>query len=87
VFRGFKSSAQAEPMKVMVGDLVALVGGSAKTTVQTPVPATRVPKTKIRKALELATPIKRAPRQTAPTSRSAEVNPEQLIPLADQDFR
>ena len=80
-------SAQAEQMKVMVGELVTLVGGSANGASQTTVSKTRTPKTNIRKALELATPAKRTQRPATAASQSPEVNPEQLIPLGDQDFQ
>ena len=80
-------SAQAQEMKAMVGELITLVGGSGNGAARSPVVAANVPGARVHRALELATPLKRAPRQSLPVNQSAEVTPQQVIPLDDDDFK
>jgi methyl-accepting chemotaxis protein len=80
-------SAQAEQMKVMVGELIALVGGSGTGAARRPVVAANAPRTRIHKALEIATPVKRVQRPSLAKTPSAEVTPQQVIPLDDEDFK
>ena len=81
------SNEQAQEMKSIVGELIALVGGSGNGAARRPVAATNSPRTRIHKALELATPVKRAPRQSMAVNQSAEVTPQQVIPIDDDDFK
>jgi methyl-accepting chemotaxis protein len=80
-------SAQAQEMKAMVDELIALVGGSGNGSVRRPAAAAQAPATGIHRALELATPVKRTQRQSLAVSRPAEVTPQQVIPLDDDDFK
>ena len=80
-------SAQAQEMKAMVGELIVLVGGSGNGASGRPVSATNAPRARIHKALEFATPVKRPQRQSLAVGQSAEVTPQQVIPLDDEDFK
>jgi hypothetical protein len=71
---------QAEQMKGMVNELVALVGGS-KGAERGTTSAPKTSKTGIHKALA-------GPAQSRPAVYQAkEVSPEQVIPMADEDFK
>lgn len=81
-------NTQAEQMKRIVGELVAMVsanghGGPARSSVA----AAGTPQTPIRKALGFAAPAKRAQSQSLVAERSKEITPQQAIPLDDEDFK
>ncbi len=80
-------SAQAEQMKVMVGELVALVGGSGNGANQEHSSAVHTAKAKVHKALEVAAaPVKKAKSKAMVVHKAQKVTPEQVIPLGD-DFK
>ncbi len=80
-------SAQAQEMKAMVSELIALVGGSGHDAVHNHASASHTPGARIHKALELATPAKRARRPSPAVAPSAEATPQQIIPFDDKDFQ
>jgi methyl-accepting chemotaxis protein len=71
-------NAQAEQMKGFVEDLIALVGGSAKS--KTKRDQGKAPKALTRKAF--VTPVKKE----VLVQNAKEVDPKQVIPMGDEDF-
>ncbi|MBI9086711.1 MAG: CZB domain-containing protein [Desulfobacterales bacterium] len=72
-------NAQAEQMKANVDDLMLLVGGNAGSNHRTMAPKNRPARPAARKTSASHHP-------TAPAPRRAEITPERLIPLDDDDF-
>jgi methyl-accepting chemotaxis protein len=83
-------TAQAGQMQEMVGELVALVGGSSMGAVKkdpTPGVRYRVPQNNLQKTLAVASARTRATSKLGKFHRAKGVNPEQIIPLDDDDFK
>ncbi len=80
-------NAQAEQMMAFVGDLAALVGGSGNGAKKGSTAALEAPRKASHEALAVAAPLKKFPSKTPPVHRTKEVNPEQLIPMGDEDFK
>jgi methyl-accepting chemotaxis protein len=78
-------NAQAEQMKEMVNQLVALVGNIGNGAGNGHVLARKTLHAPTRRAL--AVPAKRAKRKTFPHPKAMEVRPEQVIPMDDEDFK
>ena len=79
-------NAQAEQMKVMVSELVALVGGSGNGANQEHSSAVPPAKAEIHQALGVAAPVKKAKSKAMVVHKAQEVTPEQVIPM-DEDFK
>jgi methyl-accepting chemotaxis protein len=73
-------NAQADQMKGFVDDLVRLVGGSTKGAKKVSYDKVKTPTTVINKAVAA-----QAQKEIVPQAR--EVKPEQVIPMADEDFK
>jgi hypothetical protein len=83
-------TAQAGQMQEMVGELVALVGGSSMGAVKkgpTPGVRHRVPQNNLQKTLAVASARSRATSKPGKFHQAKGVNPEQIIPLDDDDFK
>ena len=78
-------SAQAEQMKGVVSELVAMVGGSGRRNNQR---IDSLAKSDVHSThYALAEPIKKSRGKEMMVHEAKEVNPEQVIPMADEDFK
>jgi methyl-accepting chemotaxis protein len=81
-------SAQAGQMKAFVKELVALVGKSGNSAKKGPAAEIKGPKKVIQQASDAAAPIETAKSKPfLEVQREKEVNPEQVIPMGDEDFK
>jgi methyl-accepting chemotaxis protein len=80
-------NAQAEQMKVMVGDLVALVRGSSSGAKSVLSKVNYFSNTKIHKPQNIAASGKMVESNAIKDFPTKEIGPEQLIPMDDEDFK
>jgi ABC-type transporter Mla subunit MlaD len=80
-------SAQAEQMKGFVGELVALVGGSNNGVKQGRPPRVTALKALTRRAVAGPGKADRTKGMNVAIHKAKEVNPEQVIPMDDEDFK
>ena len=78
-------SAQAKQMKAMVNELVSLVGGRGKGVERGTTSAAKTSNTGIH--TPVAGPAQIAGRNDLGVHKAREVSPEQVIPMADEDFK
>jgi len=85
-------NAQAEQMKGIVGELIALVGGSTKDgvtqqygAVTKDTPVATMMQTAVRKAI--AAPAQKAKGKEVPDLKEKEVKPDKVIPMEEADFK
>jgi len=77
---------QAAQMKVVISELVKVVGGSANGN-GSPSPSSKKVETSAGKATSSVVPVKRGGRKEAASKRVSEVDPEQIIPMNEKDSR
>jgi methyl-accepting chemotaxis protein len=80
-------SAQAEQMKGFVGELVALVEGSKNGAEQGRQPRMKALKTFTKRAVAAPEKADGAKNMAAAIHKVKEVNPDQVIPMDDEDFK
>ena len=80
-------SAQAEQMKSVVAEMAALVGGSGNGARRGISSAIGVSKVGIHESLAGAAPVQTAKSKPIAVNREKEMNPEQVIPMGDEDFK
>jgi methyl-accepting chemotaxis protein len=80
-------NAQAEQMKEMVNQLVALVGNIGNGADNGHVLAQKTLHVRTHRAPAPAVPAKRASGKTLAPMKAMEVRPEQVIPMDDEDFK